>query len=152
MLVAALILAVVVTLCALLAAPTFVRLAEQLRRTITEVEKVVTVLDDRLLPRTEETLAQTNQAVRDLEATAELFRGVQTRAEGVLAPLGEIVVGVEHAFEPMVRMANESGLDRRRVRAFGVGLRVSWTALRRSVSRSRVVPALDSPDRSIDPS
>lgn len=148
MLVAALIFAVVVTLCALLAAPTFVRLAEQLRRTATEVERVVNALDDRLLPRTEETLAKTNQAVRDLEATAELFRGVQARAEGVLAPLGKIVVGVERAFEPMVRTANEFGLDRRRTRALGAGLRVSWTAFRRSLSRSRDVPALDSPDRS----
>jgi len=130
MLIAGLLFFVVAAICAWRAAPVFIRLAEQLRRTSIEVERVTSRLDARLLPRLEATLGETNRALRELEETAELWKGIQARAEDALVPLGDITVGVERALSPMVRTARDFGIDRRRARALGAGIRAAWRALR----------------------
>ena len=106
-----------------------VRMATQLMRTATEVERLTRSVNDDLLPRVERVLEQTASELIELCATTEAARRIAQNATKTVETVGEFTTATRHAVTPILHAVEEVGGLFRQVTALALGFKTTLGAL-----------------------
>lgn len=109
-----------------------VRMANQLIRTGSELERLARSLGSDLIPRAERVLEQTAAELVELRAATESARKVAQSATKAVETVGQITTSTKNALAPIIDAVGEVGDAMRQVTAVATGFKAAIGSLRRS--------------------